>query len=149
MLNRRMDKSLASSICQFMVSCWMSRVAQIRRACQKKYAIFLRLKFSGGGLNLSTRIVSVIIVCLFALLSEDTFLAEKFIIMSAGLSIRHTPFYYGQENGFFKDEGLEVQALVVRAGQVGIASLMSGEVDAITNAGTGLAASIRGLPVKI
>jgi NitT/TauT family transport system substrate-binding protein len=75
--------------------------------------------------------------------------AEKFVIMTAGLSIRHTPLYYGQENGFFKDEGLELQALVVRAGQVGIASLMSGEVDAITNAGTGLAAAIRGLPIKI
>src|ERR1043166_9810552 len=75
--------------------------------------------------------------------------ADKLIIMTAGLSIRHTPLYYGQENGFFKDEGLDLQALVVRAGQVGIASLMSGEVDAITNAGTGLAAAIRGLPVKI
>ena len=75
--------------------------------------------------------------------------AEKFLIMTAGLSIRHTPLYYGQENGFFRDEGLELQSLVVRAGQVGIASLMSGEVDAITNAGTGLAAAIRGLPVKI
>jgi NitT/TauT family transport system substrate-binding protein len=75
--------------------------------------------------------------------------ADKLIIMTAGLSIRHTPLYYGQENGFFKDEGIELQSLVVRAGQVGIASLMSGEVDAITNAGTGLAAAIRGLPVKI
>ena len=116
MLNRRMDKSLASSICQFMVSCWMSRVAQIRRACQKKYAIFVGLKFCGGGLKLSTRIVPVITVCVFKVLAAGAFAAEKFIIMTAGLSIRHTPFYYGQENGFFKDEGLEVQALVVRAG---------------------------------
>jgi NitT/TauT family transport system substrate-binding protein len=75
--------------------------------------------------------------------------AEKFVIMTAGLSIRHTPLYYGQENGFFKDEGLELQVLVVRAGQVGVASLMSGEVDVITHAGTGLAAAIRGLPIKI
>jgi ABC-type nitrate/sulfonate/bicarbonate transport system substrate-binding protein len=75
--------------------------------------------------------------------------ADKFLIMTAGLSIRHTPLYYGQENGFFRDEGIELQSLVVRAGQVGVASLMSGEVDAITNAGTGLAAAIRGLPIKI
>src|SRR5262249_27763220 len=146
---RRMDKSFASSICQFMVSCWMSRVAQIRRAWQIRGAKFFWLKFFGGGFKVSTRIVSVINVFGFMLLAEGAFAAEKFIIMTAGLSIRHTPFYYGQENGFFKDEGLEVQALVVRAGQVGIASLMSGEVDAITNAGTGLAAAIRGLPVKI
>ena len=92
-------------------------------------------------------IVALITICI--LLSKAGYAAEKFIIMTAGLSIRHTPFYYGQENGFFRDEGLEVQALVVRAGQVGIASLMSGEVDAITNAGTALAAAIRGLPVRI
>jgi NitT/TauT family transport system substrate-binding protein len=126
----------------------MSRVVQIRRACQKVRNVLWR-KFSGGDLKLSTRAVAVITVCVFQLLAEGAFAAEKFMIMTAGLSIRHTPFYYGQENGFFKDEGLEVQALVVRAGQVGIASLMSAEVDAITNAGTGLAAAIRGLPVKI
>jgi ABC-type nitrate/sulfonate/bicarbonate transport system substrate-binding protein len=83
------------------------------------------------------------------LLAQNGIAAEKFVIMTAGLSIRHTPLYYGQENGFFKDEGLELQMLVVRAGQVGVASLMSGEVDVITHAGTGLAAAIRGLPIKI
>jgi NitT/TauT family transport system substrate-binding protein len=88
-------------------------------------------------------------IWIFILVPGSGSAAERFVIMTAGLSIRHTPLYYGQENGFFRDEGLELQALVVRAGQVGIASLMSGEVDAITNAGTGLAAAIRGLPVKI
>jgi ABC-type nitrate/sulfonate/bicarbonate transport system substrate-binding protein len=75
--------------------------------------------------------------------------AEKVIVATPGLSIRYTPLYYGQEFGFFRDEGLDVQVIVVRAGQVGIASLLSGEVDAITHAGTALAAAIRGLPVKI
>ena len=85
----------------------------------------------------------------FIFLGQNGIAAEKFVIMTAGLSIRHTPLYYGQENGFFKDEGLELQMLVIRAGQVGVASLMSGEVDVITHAGTGLAAAIRGLPIKI
>jgi ABC-type nitrate/sulfonate/bicarbonate transport system substrate-binding protein len=39
--------------------------------------------------------------------------------------------------------------LAVRAGQIGVASLTSGEVDAITHAGTGVAAAARGLPVKV
>ena len=84
--------------------------------------------------------------CLF---SDPGLTAEKFIVATPGLSIRYTPLYYGQEFSFFKDEGLDVQVIVVRAGQVGIASLLSGEVDAITHAGTALAAAIRGLPVKI
>src|SRR5437879_23751 len=85
----------------------------------------------------------------FILPSQNAISAEKFVILTAGLSILHTPLYYDQENGFFKDEGLELQMLVIRAGQVGVASLMSGEVDIITHAGTGLAAAIRGLPIKI
>ena len=100
-------------------------------------------------MNAGNRVIASILVCVFFLLTKNGAAAERLVIMTAGLSIRHTPLYYGQENGFFRDEGLELQALVVRAGQVGIASLMSGEVDAITNAGTGLAAAIRGLPVKI
>jgi ABC-type nitrate/sulfonate/bicarbonate transport system substrate-binding protein len=44
---------------------------------------------------------------------------------------------------------VELQVLAVRAGQIGVASLTSGEVDAITHAGTGVAAAIRGLPVKV
>ena len=100
-------------------------------------------------MNFGKSIVAFILLCTSIFPAQASSAAEKFVIMTAGLSIRHTPLYYGQENGFFRDEGLELQSLVVRAGQVGIASLMSGEVDAITNAGTGLAAAIRGLPVKI
>ncbi len=94
-------------------------------------------------------LLAAILSAILSVFAQRGHAAEKFVIMTAGLSVRHTPLYYGQENGFFRDQGLELQSLVVRAGQVGIASLMSGEVDAITNAGTGLAAAIRGLPVKI
>jgi NitT/TauT family transport system substrate-binding protein len=100
-------------------------------------------------MNAGKMFLAPICLWVFIFLSETGFAAEKFLIMTAGLSIRHTPLYYGQENGFFKDEGLDLEMLVIRAGQVGVASLMSGEVDAITHAGTGLAAAIRGLPIKI
>src|SRR2546426_4514823 len=100
-------------------------------------------------MNFGKTFFTAIVLWGFIFLAQNGIGAEKFVIMTAGFSTRHTPLYYGQENGFFKDEGLELQMLVIRAGQVGVASLMSGEVDAITNAGTGLAAAIRGLPVKI
>ena len=69
--------------------------------------------------------------------------------MTPGPSVPYTPLHYGVEAGFFKEQGIEVQVLAVRAGQIGVASLTSGEVDAITHAGTGVAAAIRGLPVKV
>ena len=100
-------------------------------------------------MNFGKTFFTAIVLWGFIFLAQNGIAAEKFVIMTAGLSIRHTPLYYGQENGFFKDEGLELQMLVIRAGQVGVASLMSGEVDVITHAGTGLAAAIRGLPIKI
>src|SRR5437660_9846481 len=82
----------------------------------------------------------------FIFLAQNGIAAEKFVIMTAGLSIRHTPLYYGQENDFFKDEGLELQMLVIRAGQVGVATLMSEEVGTIAHGGTGPAAATGGLP---
>ncbi len=75
--------------------------------------------------------------------------AEKFIIMTPGPSVPYTPLHYGVDAGFFKEQGIDLQVLAVRAGQIGVASLTSGEVDAITHAGTAVAAAIRGLPVKV
>jgi len=75
--------------------------------------------------------------------------AEKFIVMTPGPSVPYTPLLYGTEAGFFRDQGFDLQILAVRAGQVAVASLTSGEVDAITHAGTAIAAAMRGLPVKV
>jgi NitT/TauT family transport system substrate-binding protein len=100
-------------------------------------------------MKIGKSILAAIFISVLMVPTQDGIAAEKFVIMTAGLSIRHTPLYYGEEHGFFREEGLELQPVVVRAGQVGIASLMSGEVDAITHAGTALAAAIRGLPIKI
>jgi NitT/TauT family transport system substrate-binding protein len=75
--------------------------------------------------------------------------AERFILMTPGPSVPYTPLLYGNEAGFFRDQGLDLQILAVRAGQVAVASLTSGEVDAITHAGTGIAAAMRGLPLKV
>jgi ABC-type nitrate/sulfonate/bicarbonate transport system substrate-binding protein len=62
------------------------------------------------------------------------------------LSYAH--LFYGQEKGFFAEEGLDLQVLVVR-GQIGISSLMSGEIDVTCHAGSGFVAALRGLPLKV
>ena len=74
--------------------------------------------------------------------------AERFFISIPGPTLSYTHLYYGQEKGFFAQEGLDLQVLVVR-GIIGVSSLMSGEIDVTCHAGSGFAAALRGLPVKI
>lgn len=74
--------------------------------------------------------------------------AERFYISIPGPTLSYVPLYYGQERGFFAQEGLDLQVLVVR-GVVGISSLMSGEIDVTCHAGSGFSAALRGVPVKV
>jgi ABC-type nitrate/sulfonate/bicarbonate transport system substrate-binding protein len=62
--------------------------------------------------------------------------AERFYISIPGPTLSYVPLYYGQEKGFFTQEGLDLQILVVR-GIVGVSSLMSGEIDVTCHAGSG------------
>jgi ABC-type nitrate/sulfonate/bicarbonate transport system substrate-binding protein len=62
--------------------------------------------------------------------------------------LSYVPLYYGQEKGFFAQEGLDLQVLVVR-GIIGVSSLMSGEIDVTCHAGSGFSAALRGIPIKI
>lgn len=81
-------------------------------------------------------------------LATDAFAAERFYISIPGPTLSYTHLYYGQEKGFFAEEGLDLQVLVVR-GIVGVSSLMAGEIDVTCHAGSGFAAALRGLPVKV
>jgi NitT/TauT family transport system substrate-binding protein len=74
--------------------------------------------------------------------------AERFYISIPGPTLSYVPLYYGQEKGFFSQDGLDLQILVVR-GIVGVSSLMSGEIDVTCHAGSGFSAALRGLPLKI
>lgn len=74
--------------------------------------------------------------------------ADRFYISIPGPTLSYVPLYYGQEKGFFAQEGLDLQILVVR-GIIGVSSLMSGEIDVTCHAGSGFSAALRGIPVKI
>ena len=94
-----------------------------------------------------------VIALLFLLLFAPLFTtraagAERFYISIPGPVLGYVPLYYGQEKGFFAQEGLDVQVLVVR-GIIGVSSLMSGEIDVTCHAGSGFSAILRGIPVKI
>lgn len=98
--------------------------------------------------------MKLICCCAGALLLAILFLgrpsaaADKFFISIPGPTLSYVPLYYGQERGFFTQEGLDLQVLVVR-GVVGISSLMSGEIDVTCHAGSGFSAALRGVPVKV
>jgi ABC-type nitrate/sulfonate/bicarbonate transport system substrate-binding protein len=53
-----------------------------------------------------------------------------------------------QKEGYLKEEGLDVQILSIR-GEIAIRTVLAGEVDFFTNAGSALAAAVRNVPVKI
>ena len=74
--------------------------------------------------------------------------ADRFYISIPGPTLSYAHLYYGQEKGFFAQEQLDLQVLVVR-GVIGVSSLMSGEIDVTCHAGSGLAAALRGLPLKV
>src|ERR1700746_2327864 len=54
----------------------------------------------------------------------------------------------GQKRGFLQEEGLQAEFIRMNP-TVGLATLISGEIDYYTAIGTGVAAAIRGVPVKI
>jgi ABC-type nitrate/sulfonate/bicarbonate transport system substrate-binding protein len=74
--------------------------------------------------------------------------AERFFISIPGPTLSYVPLYYGQEKGFFSQEGLDLHVLVVR-GIIGVSSLMAGEIDVTCHAGSGFSAALRGIPIKI
>jgi len=52
------------------------------------------------------------------------------------------------KEGYYREEGLNVEMLSIR-GEIAIRTALAGEIDFFTNAGSGLAAAARNVPVKI
>ncbi len=65
-------------------------------------------------------------------------------------SMSSSVFYFiiAEKQGYFKEEGLNVEVLSIR-GEIAIRIALAGEIDFFTNAGSALGAAIRGVPVKI
>ena len=96
----------------------------------------------------SSRRLFVACILQLLLIIGSAVAAERFYISIPGPTLSYVPLYYGQEKGFFAQEGLDLQILVVR-GIIGISSLMSGEIDVTCHAGSGFSAALRGIAVKI
>lgn len=73
--------------------------------------------------------------------------AEKIRTSVPGLNLNYLSLFAADAKGFFKDEGLENETLVV-GGPAGIAALISGDVDYSGAGGSGLRAAVKGAPLK-
>jgi NitT/TauT family transport system substrate-binding protein len=105
-------------------------------------------RFAAGTFS-RIRLSALVYLILFLLaLPTSGKAAERFFISIPGPVLSYVPLYYAQEKGFFAQEGLELQVLVVR-GIIGVSSIMAGEIDVTCHAGSGFSAALRGVPVKI
>ena len=73
--------------------------------------------------------------------------AEKIRTSIPGLNLNYLSVFAAEAKGFFKDEGLENETIVI-GGPAGIAALVSGDVDYSGAGGSGLRAAIKGAPLK-
>ena len=73
--------------------------------------------------------------------------AERIRTSIPGLNLNYLSVFTAGAKGFFKDEGLENETIVI-GGPAGIAALVSGDVDFSGAGGSGLRAAAKGAPLK-
>ena len=73
--------------------------------------------------------------------------AEKIRSAVPGLNLNYLSIFSAEARGFFKDENLENETIVI-GGPAGIAALVSGDVDFSGAGGSGLRAAVKGAPLK-
>jgi ABC-type nitrate/sulfonate/bicarbonate transport system substrate-binding protein len=82
------------------------------------------------------------------LLDASVEAADKVRIGFPDRAAQFVPLPLGEQRGFFREEGLQAEFIRI-APTVAIAALVSGEIDYYTSIGSGVAATVRGLPVKV
>ena len=74
--------------------------------------------------------------------------ADKIRIAIPGPTISQLTFPVAQKRGFFREEGLEAEIILMR-GNVPVAALVNGEIDYNSTVPLVLTAAIRGVPIKV
>ena len=96
------------------------------------------------------KITRAFFICLIALFSaaKSSFPLETIRVAYPSMNTSVFCLLIAQKEGYLKEEGLDVQLLSIR-GEIAIRTALAGEVHFFTNAGSALAAGVRGVPVKI
>jgi len=93
--------------------------------------------------------ITVLVVVLLTVAATPTSAQLKKVRFSTtGISISDLPFRVAQLKGFWREEGLDVETILIR-GAVGMQALLGGSVDYTSASGSTIAAAVRGLPVKL
>jgi ABC-type nitrate/sulfonate/bicarbonate transport system substrate-binding protein len=92
---------------------------------------------------------SVILLGAFICCSAVAVSAQEKVIVghSARVALSIGPLLYGIERGFYRDEGIELVYVSLRA-DLGIKALLSGDIDYSYSTGTIIRGAILGVPVK-
>ncbi|MGB7950006.1 MAG: ABC transporter substrate-binding protein [Candidatus Binatia bacterium] len=73
---------------------------------------------------------------------------KKIRFSTTSIAITELQFRIANLKGFYREEGLELETLLIR-GSVGMQALIGGSVDYASAAGSIIAAGVRGLPVRL
>jgi NitT/TauT family transport system substrate-binding protein len=109
------------------------------------------LRLSKGEGRVLTTYVSAIAAALFLLTAQAGPAAaqlKKIRFAVATIAISEVPFKVAQLKGFYREEGLDVEMILIR-GAVGAPALISGSVDYTSSSGAVIAAGVRGLKMKL
>lgn len=95
------------------------------------------------------RLTRLLAVCLtFLLWAAPAAALENLRVAYPSVNTSVFALMIAQKEGYFKEEGLNVELLSIR-GEIAIRTTLAGDVDFFTNAGSALAAAVRSVPVKI
>lgn len=100
-------------------------------------------RLSGGARLLRALQASVILIFVFSPRAR----AEKIRTAIPQATLNYLSVYIAEGKGFFKEEGLENETIVI-GGPLAIAALVSGDVDYSGAGGSGIRAAIKGAPLK-
>jgi ABC-type nitrate/sulfonate/bicarbonate transport system substrate-binding protein len=89
-----------------------------------------------------------VVVLIIVFLQNSAQAEDRIRIGFSALIASYSSLPLGQKRGFLQEEGLQAEFIRMNA-TVGLATLITGEIDYYTSIGPGVAAAIRGVPVKI
>jgi len=95
-------------------------------------------------MKLHAAIASTLVICLCAAPRSR---AEKIRTAIPQANLNYLSIYVADARGFFRDEGLENETVVI-SGPLSIAALLSGDVDYSGAGGSGMRAALKGAPIK-
>lgn len=93
------------------------------------------------------RIVRIAVVLIAWSFATASVRAEKIRTAIPQANLNYLSIYVADARGFFRDEGLENETVVI-SGPLSIAALLSGDVDYSGAGGSGMRAALKGAPIK-